>query len=106
MKLKNDNNNKLNKVIIEELKELRGCDSEPSPKMLLKYKLYKEQNAICMYSGKPIDLINMLYDENYAQVDHILPKSRSFDNTYDNKVLVLTKENQDKRNMTPYEYMK
>lgn len=106
IKLKNDSNNKLNKIIVEELKELRGCDSEPSSKMLLKYKLYKEQNAICMYSGKPIDLINMLYDENYAQVDHILPKSRSFDNTYDNKVLVLTKENQDKRNMTPYEYMK
>ncbi|MFN9026405.1 MAG: type II CRISPR RNA-guided endonuclease Cas9, partial [Akkermansiaceae bacterium] len=39
------------------------------------------------------------------QVDHILPRSRSHDNSYDNKVLVYAKSNQNKGNNTPYEWL-
>lgn len=37
-------------------------------------------------------------------MDHIIPFSRSFDDSYANKVLVLPSENQNKGNCTPYEY--
>jgi len=70
---------------------------------LIKYRLYEEQNGKCMYSGKEID-INRLYEPNYVQVDHILPYSRSMNDSYNNKVLVLSSENQNKRNQTPFEW--
>lgn len=38
------------------------------------------------------------------QIDHIYPRSRSFDNSYMNKVLVFTSANQNKRSLTPYEF--
>lgn len=70
---------------------------------LVTLRLYHEQDGKCMYSGKEID-INRLFEPNYVQVDHILPYSRSMNDGYNNKVLVLTSENQNKRNKTPYEW--
>ena len=77
---------------------------EPSAKELLKFRLWKEQNGECIYSGKEIkpDLLN---DPYATEVDHILPYSRSLDDSLNNKVLCFTKENQDKGSQTPYEYM-
>jgi CRISPR-associated endonuclease Csn1 len=70
---------------------------------VLKRKLYEEQNGKCMYSGKPID-ITRLFEPNYVQVDHIIPFSRSMNDSYNNKVLVLCDENQNKGDKTPFEY--
>ena len=71
---------------------------------LLKYRLYEEQNGKCAYSGESIDLNKLFGDDSYCEIDHIIPYSRSFDDSFNNKVLVLSKENQNKRNSTPYEY--
>lgn len=76
---------------------------KPSGVDIVKYNLYLEQNGKCMYSGQPFDL-ERLFEPNYAQIDHILPISRSFDDSYNNKILVFAKENQLKGNRTPYEY--
>ena len=72
-----------------------------------KFLLYREQQGKCAYSLKPLDLDRVLRepDSKYAEVDHILPYRRSYDNSKNNKVLVLVKENQDKGNRTPYEYL-
>lgn len=78
--------------------------STPNGLDLLKFQLYREQDAQCAYSQKPID-IDRLCEVGYVQVDHALPFSRSFDNSKNNKVLVLTQENQNKGNKTPYEYL-
>jgi transposase-like protein len=51
------------------------------------------------------DLNLVLNDSNYAQIDHALPYSRSFDDSKNNKVLVLARENQNKGNRTPFEYL-
>lgn len=77
---------------------------KPTYTDVLKKRLYDEQNGKCMYSGKPLDLERVFKDSNYVQIDHILPFSRSFDDSYNNKVLVLTSENQNKGNKTPFEY--
>lgn len=71
---------------------------------LLKYRLYKEQDGKCPYSQEKID-INKLFDDGYVEIDHILPYSRSFDNSLSNKVLVINEQNQNKKNLTPYEYL-
>jgi CRISPR-associated endonuclease Csn1 len=70
-----------------------------------KFQLYREQQGKCAYSLKPLDLHRVLHDLGYAEVDHALPYSRSFDNSKNNKVLVLAEENRDKGNRTPYEYL-
>lgn len=70
-----------------------------------KFQLYREQQGKCAYSIEPLDLHRVLHDIGYAEVDHALPYSRSFDNSKNNKVLVLAKQNRDKGNATPYEYL-
>lgn len=81
--------------------ELLG--KEPSAKELLKFKLWKEQNGECVYSGEKIRPEHLM-DDLATQVDHILPYSRSLDDSQNNKVLCFTKENQNKGNKTPFEY--
>lgn len=70
---------------------------------LLKYKLWKEQNETCMYSLEHIS-IEELFEKNFVQIDHILPYSRTFNDNYLNKTLVKSKYNQEKGNLTPYEW--
>ncbi|MCC6870378.1 MAG: type II CRISPR RNA-guided endonuclease Cas9 [Burkholderiales bacterium] len=75
----------------------RGGDFE-------KWRLYREQQGKCAYSIQPLDLSRIL-EPGYVEVDHVLPYSRSFDDSKNNKVLVLSKENRDKGNLTPFEYL-
>jgi CRISPR-associated endonuclease Csn1 len=75
----------------------RGGDFE-------KWRLYHEQQCKCAYTTEPID-IDRLLEVGYVEVDHVLPYSRSFDDSKNNKVLVFAKVNRDKGNLTPYEYL-
>lgn len=95
-----DENAKQNQQVKEQLKEL-GVDN-PRDGDVLKFKLWKEQGECCMYSGKPIPFKH-LFENKYAEIDHIIPYSKTFDNSYHNKVLVLAEENQNKGNRLPYE---
>lgn len=70
---------------------------------LLKYKLFKEQGGVSPYTGAMIDERH-LFDKDYYQIDHIAPYSISFDDSFNNKVVVEAKENQNKRNRLPLEY--
>lgn len=94
-------NQALNEGIKKILKEEFGISS-PSRTDVIKYKLWLEQAHKCGYSGAPIDA-NILFT-NEVQIDHILPWSRSFDDSFNNKILVLSRENQQKGDRTPYEY--
>ena len=71
---------------------------------ILKYRLWKEQDGCCPYSGAYISP-ETLRDSVATQIDHIIPYSRSWDDSYMNKVLCLASENQNKGNATPYEYL-
>jgi len=78
--------------------------SSPKGRDFEKWQLYREQQGKCAYSLDPIDL-NRLLEKGYVEVDHALPYSRSFDDSKNNRVLVLTRENRNKGNHTPYEYL-
>ncbi|NCA66866.1 MAG: type II CRISPR RNA-guided endonuclease Cas9 [Clostridia bacterium] len=104
MRIKRDNDVRAeeNQKIMDYIRDTfhiapRGLD-------LVKYRLYEEQFGKCAYSQTPIDA-NRLFEPTYLQIDHIIPYSRSFNDSYNNKVLVLLEENQAKKNMLPYEYM-
>lgn len=78
--------------------------AEPNGLDLQKWRLYREQGGQCAYSQQSIDLAR-LQEPGYVEVDHILPYSRSFDDSQNNKVLVLSAENRNKGNRTPFEYL-
>lgn len=71
---------------------------------LLRVRLWEEQGGKCVYSGKSID-VRRLSEPNYTDIDHIIPYSRSFDDSLNNKVLCLADENRQKGNKIPYEYI-
>lgn len=104
-----DRDNKKRRDFNEEvLADLRSAFGMTSPKGhdLVKHKLWKEQGGRCAYSGMPINPTRLFSGEpGVAEVDHILPHARSFDDSYMNKVLVTTAENRNKGERTPFEYL-
>ena len=94
-------NREANETAREEVEKDKG--SRATGLDIVKYKLWKEQDGVCPYSGKNLDR-SRLYEPGYAEVDHIIPYSRCFDDSYQNKVVVLGSENRQKGNRLPYEY--
>lgn len=72
---------------------------------LVKYRLWKEQDGRCAYSIQPLELDKVITVSGYAEVDHIIPYSISFDDRRTNKVLVLKSENRQKGNRLPLQYL-
>lgn len=62
--------------------------------------LYYVQFGKCMYSGEELE-ISQLYNPAICDVDHIYPRSKIKDDSLDNRVLVLRKENQNKKDNYP-----
>jgi len=70
---------------------------------ILRYLLWKEQSCECVYCGKNIGIAQLL--SGGADVDHILPYSRSLDDSQLNKVVCHRECNHDKNQRTPYEWL-
>lgn len=87
----------------------------PSKEEILKARLYLQQNGFELYPSSYDSVNNVgkyniieaekLFDETYCEIDHTLPISRSLDDSFANKTLVLSSTNQNKGNKTPYEYL-
>lgn len=102
---KQEENRKERERAVERFKELfPHFAGEPKGQDILKLRLYRQQHGKCLYSGNEIDL-SRLNEKGYVEIDHALPFSRTWDDSLNNKVLVLGSENQKKRNQTPYEYL-
>lgn len=98
-----------NDKIIEELEEfgLRATKNN-----ILKARLYKEMedgekklNAICVYCGKNISFAEAIRGDN-VDIEHIIPKSKLFDDSQSNKTLAHRKCNSTKGNLTAFDFMK
>lgn len=98
-------NEKERKEVAQWLDEnFGGQNIVSNKKNILKKRLYDDQDGRCIYTGEPIRL-ERLFDDGYCEIDHILPKSRSADDSYANKVLCLASANQNKTNQTPFEWL-
>lgn len=93
-------NEKIRKVIIDHFGK-----STPSGQDIVKLKLYHEQQGISPYSQRVI-AYDRLFEPGYVDVDHIVPYSVCFDDSYRNKVLVFSSENREKGNRVPLEYLR
>lgn len=95
------NNQSENERIKKQLEEW-GVIS-PTGQDILKFRLWQEQGECCIYTGEHIPR-ERLFEKGVAEIDHIIPYSKSFDNSRTNKVLVKAQENQKKGNHIPFEY--
>lgn len=68
----------------------------------LRYRLWKEQKGQCPYTGGSIGCRDIFSAE--YEVDHILPYSRTLDDSYMNKVLSKASANREKGDRTPHEW--
>lgn len=74
-----------------------------SQKDIQKYRLWKEQNCRCMYTGKIIRLTD-LFDVNKVDFEHTIPRSKSFDNSLANLTVCFADYNRRiKNNQMPSE---
>lgn len=87
------------------LSRVREYKSNPTGQDIVKFRLWEEQGGMCLYSGEKIDINDLFSSNGGYDVDHILPYSITFDDSYRNKVLVKAAENRQKGNRTPYEYI-
>lgn len=72
---------------------------------ITKMKLYDEQHGIDLYdlsTNASMAVTDIFSDDRY-EIDHIIPYSVSFDDSYTNKVLVSAKANREKRDRIPME---
>ncbi|MFV0338440.1 MAG: type II CRISPR RNA-guided endonuclease Cas9, partial [Chthoniobacterales bacterium] len=77
----------------------------PDEDELLRYELWIEQANHCPYCGESLSgNLADIAQSHLFQVDHILPRSRSHDNSFNNKVIVHARCNQHKGNATPFEF--
>lgn len=95
----------IKKIRAEHGITIKDEDFHHHKNLALKLKLWNEQKGKCIYSGRPIEIEQLLKDQWAFEIDHIIPKSISFDDSRMNKVLVYEGENRDKGNKTPFMYL-
>lgn len=70
---------------------------------IIRYKLWKETDGISLYTGKLIEA-SKLFSKEY-DIEHIIPKSRLFDDSFSNKTICERQLNIDKTNKTAYSFL-
>lgn len=78
-------------------------NSEPTRAEIERYMLWMEQRCFSPYTGKPI-ILSRLFTNAY-EVEHVIPRSRYFDDSMGNKVIVETAANKEKANRTAMQYI-
>lgn len=99
---RNKDRQAINEKVKEKIEELGKTNVTGQD--IIKYRLWEEQDGVCVYSGRkiaPEELFTELVD-----VDHIIPYSKCFDDSFNNKVLVLASENRMKGDRVPLQYIK
>jgi len=87
---------------------LKANDIKETGKNLQRAKLYIEQGkdaCLCLYCGEPITLEDA-FDEEETEVEHFIPRSVIWINSYKNKILIKKKANQNKSSDNPVSYLK
>lgn len=68
-----------------------------------KYRLWKEQECQCIYTGKIINITD-LFNENVIDFEHTIPRSISFDNSLSNQTVCYADYNRNvKKKKMPYQ---
>lgn len=83
---------------------IREYGLTPTRSRIQKYKMWEETGNVCMYCGQPVDVKEFLLGFG-VEIEHIIPRSVLFDDSFSNKVCACRKCNKEKNNRTAYDYM-
>lgn len=72
--------------IIELCKEC-GFEIEPTDSDIKKFRLWKEQNELCPYTGKKINICELFGAHPKFDFEHTIPRSFSYDDSLENLTL-------------------
>lgn len=98
----NKENEKLNKEAEEKYREVFPTGQARRDDKI-KYRLWKECGGVCPYTGKSIGMTS-LFTSGHWDIEHILPESRTLDDSYMNKTLCEAEFNRlHKKGQTPWE---
>ena len=86
-------------------KYIQECGFYPTKTLIRKYLLWEEAEHRCMYCGKEISLSQCMNGDE-MEVEHIIPKSILYDDSFGNKVCACRQCNKEKSNMTALEYIR
>ena len=98
------NSSRKEREIIKEKLQSEFGIKKVSRNDILKYRLGEETNWISLYTGRPIEKSKVFQTGEY-DIEHIIPKSRLFDDSFSNKTLCESEVNRAKGNMTAFDYM-
>ena len=76
----------------------------PTRSRIQKYKMWDESEHVCMYCGTTVNVNEFLHGFG-VEVEHIIPRSVLFDDSFSNKVCSCRKCNKEKDNRTAYDFM-
>lgn len=96
-------NQKQNEEIAERIQKEYGLP--PTRSRIQKYKMWEESEHICIYCGKTVSAKEFLLGFG-VEVEHIIPRSVIFDDSFANKVCSCSECNKEKNNRTAFDYMK
>jgi len=100
------NGQRRNKAINDKAKDrLREEGIAITDENVLKYRLYEQQKYMSPYTKKKIIPFSKLFDDKEYDIDHIIPKSRYYDDSFSNKVICEKYINDEKSNRTAWEYI-
>ena len=86
------------------IQNLSNPTKQPSKSQVLRYKCWLDQKYCSPYTGQPIPL-SRLFTSDY-EIEHIIPQSRYFDDSFSNKVICESEVNKLKDNALGYEFIK
>lgn len=100
-----DKENKAIKELLEGKDGEKGVLKRATREDIEKYRLWKEMDMISPYEPKnPISLQELF--GGLVDVEHIIPRSRLFDDSFQNKTIARRKVNKAKDNTTGWDFMK
>lgn len=102
MTRQNGERKKANDKVAERI---RQCGLYPTKPHIQKYMLWEEAGRQCLYCGRSIEEEQCLNGDD-MEVEHIIPKSVLYDDSYGNKTCACHECNQTKGNRTALEYIR
>ena len=97
--------NKERKDRIREILWAKNISDQKWTALNTKIYLWLEQNCKDAYTGQDISIDEIIKYRNKFDIDHIIPRSISFDNSWNNKVLTVSTENHKKNKLTGWQYV-
>ena len=99
------NDNKRKEANDEVAEKIQKCGLYPTKSRIRKYRLWEEAGRQCLYCGQSIEEEQCLNGDD-MEVEHIIPKSVLYDDSYGNKTCACRRCNKEKGNRTALEYIR